>query len=517
VTDSVPGTEDVVRSVASALAAFDSNLEVLQSPGTWLTSASVGAADGTAAESAAPADDAAALPDAGLGPPPGDYGEDFGGCSMGMGLSLGPALESHVRELARARAVLATQAAEVLAAAAEVSGQAAEALQATMVASGLSVGSVEEAPAAAVEGADASAAASAAAPAVDAGADEGEAAASETDATLHFLSAGASGTLQAWRSDAPRPKALAQAPEEVHALLLLPDDLAVTASRDGLMQLWRFSDGACLRIMRGHAAAVRGVTSVRSPGDAVPGCAAANLVLVSASDDKTLRLWPLSDAVAGAHATLGGEGDAHAGGVTCVAALAGGCVASGSRDTTVRIWALTAPLAGVCTRVLAGHAGAVHAVCDLSDGRLASASTDGTARIWTAATGACLRVLDHGGECVTVLAALPSAAGGGKDADAHADGDAGDDKLVTGAADGIVRVWDTFSGALDATLKSHGARLCALAALRRGGATKLVSSSMDGEQCVWSWAGDGAVPGTRERLLTSVHTGGPAFTFAPLD
>jgi hypothetical protein len=496
----------MVRNVASALQAFDSNLEVLQSPGTWLTSTSATAAESSPAAAAAAGDTGGeGAPDSGLGPPPGEGGDDFGGCNI-VGLSLGPTLESHLRELARARALLAQQAAQVLAAATEVSDQAADALQATvdatMVASGLS-SSLASSSSAPHEGDAAAGDAAAGAE----GEEEGGAAVPETDATIRFLSAGASGTLQAWRSDVPTPRSLAQAPEEVHSLLLLPDDLMVTASRDGVLQLWRVSDGACLRVMRGHAAAVRGVVSVRSPGEAVPGCAAAGLVLVSASEDKTLRLWPLSDVAAGAHAQLGGESDAHTGGVTCVAALAGGCVASGSRDSTVRIWALSAPLAGVCTRVLSGHTGAVHAVCELSDGRLASASSDGTARLWTAATGACLRVLDHGGECVTCLAALP-AAGGDKDGDA---------KLVTGAADGVVRVWDAFRGALDAQLKSHVARVCALAALRRGDATKLVSSSMDGEQVLWAWAGPGAVPGARERLLTSVNTGGPAFAFALMD
>ena len=80
----------------------------------------------------------------------------------------------------------------------------------------------------------------------------------------------------------------------------------------------------------------------------------------------------------------------HACRVFCVCALRGGRVVSASGDKTLRVWSAAT---GKCLWVLKGHSSRVLSVCTLLDGRVVSASDDMTLRLWDAGTGACLRVL----------------------------------------------------------------------------------------------------------------------------
>ena len=71
----------------------------------------------------------------------------------------------------------------------------------------------------------------------------------------------------------------------------------------------------------------------------------------------------------------------HVDGVTALAVLADGRLASGAGDGTVRVWDATGRSAPV---VLAGHEGRVTALAVLPDGRLASGADDRTVRVWDA-------------------------------------------------------------------------------------------------------------------------------------
>ena len=81
---------------------------------------------------------------------------------------------------------------------------------------------------------------------------------------------------------------------------------------------------------------------------------------------------------------------------------------SGSRDKTVRIWAAN----GTCERVLEGHTNGVTCVAALEGGRIASAGSDASVRIW-GPDGTCERVLEN--YYVNCVAGLP----GGKVAAGH--------------------------------------------------------------------------------------------------
>ncbi|KAH8508727.1 hypothetical protein H0E87_010751 [Populus deltoides] len=108
--------------------------------------------------------------------------------------------------------------------------------------------------------------------------------------------------------------------------------------------------------------------------------------IVSASDDKTLRLWDVTTG----HTikTLHG----HTNYVFCVNFNPqSNMIVSGSFDETVRIWDVKS---GKCLKVLPAHSDPVTAVDFNRDGSLiVSSSYDGLCRIWDAGTGHCIKTL----------------------------------------------------------------------------------------------------------------------------
>jgi WD40 repeat protein len=108
---------------------------------------------------------------------------------------------------------------------------------------------------------------------------------------------------------------------------------------------------------------------------------------VSASDDRTLKVWNLAgmirlDLSNGRSAlkaqclhTLRG----HRSSVLCVAGLPRDRIVSGSRDKTLRVWDVTE---GLCLQTMRGHTGWVNCVGVLRDGRVVSGSRDKTLKVW---------------------------------------------------------------------------------------------------------------------------------------
>ena len=159
---------------------------------------------------------------------------------------------------------------------------------------------------------------------------------------------------------------------EVRSVCALADGRVVSASWDKTLRVWNTATGACESVLAGQIGYVYGV------------CALDDGRVVSASHDKTLRVW--SVATGACERELRGNLNA----ARCVCSLAGRIV-SASEDTTLRVWDAAS---GVCERVLHGHTGNVYSVCALPSGHGAvSASQDHTLRVWNIATGACDRVL----------------------------------------------------------------------------------------------------------------------------
>ena len=152
----------------------------------------------------------------------------------------------------------------------------------------------------------------------------------------------------------------------------------------------------------------------------------------------------------------------HSQRVTCLCALqGGGLVVSGSEDATLRVWDAAT---GACLRVLQGQAGSVLCVCALEGGELASGGAgSGAPRVWDAGTGACLHVLG-GGQATSPDGA--EALGGGSLATSVVGLVALQGRRLASqdqaGSTGLVRLWDTASGACLAVLARGAPRYHAL-------------------------------------------------------
>ncbi|KAF2162675.1 hypothetical protein M409DRAFT_37371 [Zasmidium cellare ATCC 36951] len=175
--------------------------------------------------------------------------------------------------------------------------------------------------------------------------------------------------------------------------------------------------------------------------------------IVSASNDKTVRLWD----------TLTGEEtqklEGHKSYVNTVAVSANGqIVASGSHDKTVRLWDT---LTGKETQRLAGHDSWVTAVALSPDNQIiASGSYDGTVRLWNTRTGEQTQRLGHD-DCVTAVAFCPE----GK-------------VVASGSFDKTVRLWNTLTGLERQKFEGHNGDINAVAFSPCG---QLVASGSDDE------------------------------------
>jgi WD40 repeat protein len=152
--------------------------------------------------------------------------------------------------------------------------------------------------------------------------------------------------------------------------------------------------------------------------------------IVSASTDKTVRVWSVSRMVQ--IATLRG----HESSVHSVAYSPDGRrIASASEDKTVRLWSAST---GAQIAVLRGHENRVYSVAYSPDGqRIVSAASDRTVRIWDAGSGAPIAVL-RGFDDGDVPNALIGQEGAVYSAAFSPDGR----RIVTASNDGTIRVWD---------------------------------------------------------------------------
>ncbi|KNC49349.1 WD repeat protein, variant 1 [Thecamonas trahens ATCC 50062] len=319
----------------------------------------------------------------------------------------------------------------------------------------------------------------------------------------------------------------------VNGVLALPSadgqqPVLVSWSRDNTIRVWHAADdgtgairytaySASCEVLEGHTSDVEGVIALPSADGQLP-------VLVSWSEDKTIRVWPADDGTGAMRYTANRDScevlEGHTGDVRGVIALPSAhgqlpVLVSWSFDGTIRVWHAADDGTGAMRytanrdscEVLDGHTMYVKGVIALpsADGQLpvlVSWSEDKTIRVWHAAddgTGA-MRYTANRDSCEVLegdtygaqgVIALPSA-----------DGQL--PVLVSWSLDDTIRVWhaaDDGTGAMRYTanrdscevLKGHDGNVGGVIALSSvdGQLPVLVSWSFDGTIRVWHPADDG--------------------------
>jgi len=232
--------------------------------------------------------------------------------------------------------------------------------------------------------------------------------------------------------------------------------MALTAGFDDQLILWDVATRQIIHRLFGHEAGVNAAAFV------APDLARA----ISAGDDGTLRLWDLKS---------GEELAVWRGHEKKVVAVAvspdGRFVASGSWDRTVRLWdaATGAPLAR-----FTGHEGSVNAVAFLPENQgIISAGYDGALWLWPLHGQA----VNQGAEARLASTGFPindlAVAPNGR-------------HLLTGSADGSLRLWDWQEREELARLAGHEGAVLAVAFSPADGA--FASGGADGQLLLWQSA-----------------------------
>ncbi|MET7360469.1 hypothetical protein ABZS76_18740 [Streptomyces sp. NPDC005562] len=241
-----------------------------------------------------------------------------------------------------------------------------------------------------------------------------------------------------------------------------------TASYDRTVRLWDVSDRTrpkqLGKPLTGHTSWVS--TAVFSPD---------GTMLASASDDGTVRLWDVRDP---RHPRPIGDPVPGHGGTIYLLAFSpdGRYLASANEDHAVRLWDLDRPAAPKSVATLSGHTAAVRSVAFAPDGRtLAAGGDDGTIRLWDTADPRRPKPIEkvlrgHAGT-VHSVAFSPDGA-----------------TLASGGVDNTIRLWDVArprrAHALGTPLTGHTGPMWSVAFNADG--SMLAAASADSTASLWN-------------------------------
>jgi WD40 repeat protein len=209
----------------------------------------------------------------------------------------------------------------------------------------------------------------------------------------------------------------------INSLAFSPDgQMIASGSDDKTIKLWRISDGSEIQTFSGHGNLW--VYSVVFSPD--------GQMIASGSDDKKIKLWRVSDG--SEIRTLSG----HSNSVLSIAFSPDGeVIASGSSDSTIKLWRISD---GSEIRTLSGHSNSVRSVAISPDGQMiASGSSDNTIKYWRVSDGTEIRTLSgHGNYWVRSVVFSP-------------DGQ----MIASGSSDNSIKIWRVSDGSEIRTLRGH--------------------------------------------------------------
>ncbi|KAG9032408.1 hypothetical protein FRB95_001529 [Tulasnella sp. JGI-2019a] len=240
----------------------------------------------------------------------------------------------------------------------------------------------------------------------------------------------------------------------VKCIAVSPDGkMIVSGSDDNTLRLWDAKTGAAIgQVMDGHTSSINCVAV--SPD---------SNTIVSGSRDCTLRLWHGKTGAA-----VGQTMEGHTGWVKCVAVSPDGTtIVSGSSDTTLRLWdTKTGKAIG---QVLKGHTSSVKCVAISPDSKtIISGSDDTTLRLWDAKTGEGIgQVMEGHASSVNCVAVSPDGM-----------------IIASGSRDETLRLWDAMTGvAIHNVMKGHTGEIGCVAI--SPDSTTIVSGSGDKTLQLW--------------------------------
>ncbi len=239
-------------------------------------------------------------------------------------------------------------------------------------------------------------------------------------------------------------------------------DTIYSAGKDGKVKLWSTEDGSLRKTVDAHSGAVS-VIAITADGKTI----------ITGGADKKVKLWNAADG------TLAKTIDAHDGGVTSLAVTADGKkILSGGTDKKVKIWSAAD---GALIKTIDAHEGAVVGILTVP-GMYVTGGADGAIKLWD----------DNG----TLQTDIPTGHTGGL---RTMTGDIARQMLYTGGADGTVKYFSRDGmGNFDG---GKGAAIAVMALTPDG--KKLLTGDADGSVKIWD-------TGTRKLLSTvkDAHKGG---------